>query len=83
VRCVQAARTEARERLRALEALAAQCDAFAAAMDFTFLLDPARELFTTGLQCGVRVLNAIVLNLQLYGENYLKKRLISISGKIW
>ena len=37
----------ARQRLLALETLASQCEALAA-MDFTFLFDPARDLFSTG-----------------------------------
>ncbi len=37
----------ARERLVTLEALAQQCDRFAA-MDFSFLFDPARDLFAIG-----------------------------------
>ena len=37
----------ARQRLGEIEALARQCDQFAA-MDFTFLADPARELFSIG-----------------------------------
>ena len=37
----------ARQRLFALETAAAECDALAA-MDFTFLFDPARELFSIG-----------------------------------
>ncbi len=37
----------ARQRLRTLETLAQECDALAA-MDFTFLFNPARDLFCTG-----------------------------------
>jgi cellobiose phosphorylase len=40
-------RAHARERLLALETAAAECDALAA-MDFTFLFDPARDLFSIG-----------------------------------
>lgn len=50
----QAAGDEARQRLRTLEDLAGQCDALAAAMDFTFLFDPARALFSTGFNLGER-----------------------------
>jgi hypothetical protein len=38
----------ARERIRALESLADRCEQLAE-MDFTFLFDPARELFAIGL----------------------------------
>ena len=46
-RCLQAAGENARLRLLALEALAKQCDQLAV-MDFTFLFNPARDLFATG-----------------------------------
>jgi len=46
-RCLAEAGTRARERGLVLESLAGQCDALAA-MDFTFLFDPARDLFSTG-----------------------------------
>jgi cellobiose phosphorylase len=41
------ARNHARQRLLELESLAQQCDGLAT-MDFKFLFDPARELFSTG-----------------------------------
>ncbi|MBC8001984.1 MAG: cyclic beta 1-2 glucan synthetase, partial [Opitutaceae bacterium] len=41
----------ARQRLVALESLARQCDELVIAMDFTFLFDPARDLFSIG--CNV------------------------------
>ncbi len=44
----------ARQRLLTLEAVAAQCDGLAAAMDFTFLFDPARDLFSTGFNVSER-----------------------------
>ena len=44
---VREASRHARERLLTLERLAQQCDQMAA-MDFTFLFDPARDLFSTG-----------------------------------
>ncbi len=50
-RWVQQASDHARERLLALEALANQCDELVAAMDFTFLFNPARDLFSIG--CNV------------------------------
>jgi len=50
-RCVEQASDHARERLLVLEALAKQCDELAAAMDFTFLFNPARDLFSIG--CNV------------------------------
>jgi cellobiose phosphorylase len=53
-RCVRAAGEEARQRIHTLEALASQCDALAAAMDFTFLFDPVRDLFSTGYNVGER-----------------------------
>ena len=43
----------ARERLVTLEALAQQCDEFAA-MDFAFLFDPARDLFAIGFNATDR-----------------------------
>ena len=43
-RCLREAGDHARQRLLALETLAGQCDDLAA-MDFTFLFDPARDLF--------------------------------------
>ncbi len=46
-RCVREAAGRARQRLAALEKLAAQCDDLAA-MDFTFLFDTTRDLFATG-----------------------------------
>ena len=46
--CVREAGEHARQRLSELEALAAQADKMAAAMDFTFLVDPARDLFSIG-----------------------------------
>jgi cellobiose phosphorylase len=46
-RCLREAAEHARERLLALEALAKQCDELAA-MDFAFLFNPARDLFSTG-----------------------------------
>ncbi len=46
-RCLREASEHARQRMLALEALAGQCDDLAA-MDFTFLFDPARALFSTG-----------------------------------
>jgi hypothetical protein len=46
-RCLREAAEHARERLLALESLAKQCDELAA-MDFAFLFNPARDLFSTG-----------------------------------
>ncbi len=46
-RCVREAGDHARQRSRELEELARQCDELAA-MDFTFLFDPVRDLFSTG-----------------------------------
>lgn len=46
-RCLREASDHARERLLELETLAKQSDELAA-MDFTFLFDPARELFSIG-----------------------------------
>ena len=43
----------ARERVLALETLARQCDELAA-MDFTFLFDPARDLFSIGFNVTER-----------------------------
>jgi cellobiose phosphorylase len=45
--CLKQSGEHARQRLLALEALAKQCDEFAA-MDFNFLFNPARDLFSTG-----------------------------------
>jgi cyclic beta-1,2-glucan synthetase len=44
----------ARERLLALEDLAGQCDALAAAMDFRFLFDASQELFSIGYNVSER-----------------------------
>jgi hypothetical protein len=52
-RCVREAGDHARQRLLALETLAAQSDEMAA-MDFTFLFDPARDLFSTGFNVSER-----------------------------
>ena len=52
-RCLHVAAERARERLLQLAALAEQSDAFAA-MDFTFLFDPERNLFTTGFNVSER-----------------------------
>ncbi len=41
----------ARERIRTLETLASQCEELAG-MDFTFLFDPARELFAIGFNAS-------------------------------
>ena len=53
VRAVRAGSAEAQQRIDALETLAHQCETLAA-MDFTFLFDPARELFTTGFNVAER-----------------------------
>ncbi|MFA5262722.1 MAG: glucoamylase family protein [Opitutaceae bacterium] len=53
LRCVREAGDHARQRLLALEALAGQSDELAA-MDFTFLFDPARDLFSTGVNVAER-----------------------------
>ena len=50
-RCLREASDHARQRLLALETLAKQADELAAGMDFTFLFDPARDLFSIG--CNV------------------------------
>jgi cyclic beta-1,2-glucan synthetase len=50
-RLLHEASDHARQRLGALETLATQCDQLGAAMDFTFLFDPARDLFSIG--CNV------------------------------
>ncbi|MGA2051877.1 MAG: glucoamylase family protein [Opitutales bacterium] len=47
LRCLREAGNHAQQRLRALETLTVQCDELAA-MDFTFLFDPARDLFSVG-----------------------------------
>ena len=52
-RCVREGGGHARQRLLALETLAAQSDEMAA-MDFTFLFDPARDLFSTGFNVSER-----------------------------
>jgi cellobiose phosphorylase len=52
-RCRREAGDHARERLLALEALAKQCEEFAA-MDFAFLFNPARDLFSTGFNVTER-----------------------------
>jgi cellobiose phosphorylase len=52
-RCLREASDLARKRLLDLEALAKQCDEMAA-MDFTFLFDTARDLFSTGFNVTER-----------------------------
>ena len=52
-RCLQEAGDRARQRLLALENLARQCDELAA-MDFTFLFDSARDLFSIGFNVTER-----------------------------
>ena len=52
-RCLREASDHARQRLLALENLARQCDELAA-MDFTFLFDPARDLFSIGFNVTER-----------------------------
>ncbi len=52
-RCLCEAGDHARQRLLALEALARQCDELAA-MDFAFLFNPARNLFSTGFNVTER-----------------------------
>ena len=53
-RCLREAGDRARQRLLALETLAKQCDELAAAMDFTFLFNPARDLFSIGCNVSER-----------------------------
>jgi cyclic beta-1,2-glucan synthetase len=52
-RCLREASDHARQRLLALETLARQSDELAA-MDFSFLFDPARDLFSTGFNVTER-----------------------------
>ena len=52
-RCLREAGNYAQQRLVASEALARQCDELAA-MDFTFLFNPARDLFSTGFNVTER-----------------------------
>jgi cellobiose phosphorylase len=52
-RCLRQAGDHARQRLLALETLARQSDELAA-MDFTFLFDSARDLFSTGFNVTER-----------------------------
>jgi len=52
-RCLREASDRARQRLLALETLATQGDELAA-MDFTFLFDPARDLFSIGFNVTER-----------------------------
>jgi cellobiose phosphorylase len=52
-RCVRDASDHARQRLLALETLARQSDELAA-MDFTFLFDPAKDLFSIGFNVTER-----------------------------
>jgi cyclic beta-1,2-glucan synthetase len=51
---VRAAGEVARQRLLTLKDLAGQCDTLAAAMDFGFLLNRARDLFCTGYNVSER-----------------------------
>jgi cellobiose phosphorylase len=53
LRCLQAADSHARQSLASLTELARKCDGMAA-MDFTFLFDPARDLFATGFHVADR-----------------------------
>ena len=54
VRCLRLASDHARQRLLAVETLAARCDELAAAMDFSFLFDSARDLFAIGCNVSER-----------------------------
>jgi cyclic beta-1,2-glucan synthetase len=51
--CLRDAGARARERLVTIESFARRCDEMAA-MDFTFLVDPTRELFVTGFNVAER-----------------------------
>jgi cyclic beta-1,2-glucan synthetase len=51
--CLREAGEHARQRLQELESLARQCEALAT-MDFTFLFDPARDLFAIGFNVSER-----------------------------
>ena len=53
-RCLHEAGDHARQRLLALETLAQQSDELAAAMDFNFLFNDARDLFCTGFNVTER-----------------------------
>ncbi len=57
LRCLREASDHARQRILALETLARQSTELAA-MDFTFLFDPARELFSIGYNVTERRLDA-------------------------
>ncbi len=57
LRCLHEASDHARQRILALETLARQSTELAA-MDFTFLFDPARELFSIGYNVTERRLDA-------------------------
>jgi len=57
LRCLRKASGRARQRLLALETLARQSSELAA-MDFTFLFDPARDLFSIGYNVTERRLDA-------------------------
>ena len=57
LRCLREASAHARERLLVLETLARQSSELAA-MDFTFLFDPVRELFSIGCNVTERRLDA-------------------------
>ncbi|MBN1879666.1 cyclic beta 1-2 glucan synthetase [bacterium] len=52
-RCIRNSNNHARQRMLLLETLADQSDGFAA-MDFTFMFDPARKLFSTGFNVSER-----------------------------
>jgi len=53
LRCVRDGSGHARQRLLTLDALARECDELAA-MDFTFLFDPGRDLFAIGFNVTER-----------------------------
>jgi cellobiose phosphorylase len=53
LRCLREASEHAQQRLLTLESLATQCDDLAA-MDFTYLFDPARDLFAIGFNVTER-----------------------------
>ncbi len=57
LRCLREASDHARQRILALETLARQSSELAA-MDFTFLFDPARDLFSIGYNVTERRLDA-------------------------
>jgi cellobiose phosphorylase len=80
LRCLNEASTRARQRIRDLESLAQQ-SADMAAMDFSFLFDTARKLFSIGFNVTERRLDASFYDL-LASESRLCSYVVIAQGQV-